>query len=318
MNEVLAQYPSAWRSSTSTTYVLITGGLEPIPQRIQDEVLATNPNVSMVMSGHYHDAYTRYDSFDEDGDGVEDRAVTQMLFDYQGLPEGGQGFLRLLQFDNEEEETRVRTYSPSLEQHYAEHPTLEPENPDFTISYETGGIVPRVKELSADAFRAEVLTGDDAAAGKVIGAESDVASSSEVTVEGTSDGGTYGWYVTATDEHGGEIRSVVREVTFVPATADTTAPELEVLADTEWIWPPNNKLVTVNTVVTATDDSGEEPTEEGKGHRGAIETVSDFRFRLRAAPKAEHTLTYEATDAAGNSSTESMTSTVGKRPKARG
>lgn len=56
----------------------------------------------------------------------------------------------------------------------------------------------------------------------------------------------------------------------------------------------------------------------GKHHRGAIEPVSDSRFRLRAAPKAEYSLTYEATDAAGNNSTESVTVTVGKPPRARG
>ena len=105
---------------------------------------------------------------------------------------------------------------------------------------------------------------------------------------------------------------------------DTTAPELEVVADTTWIWPPDNTWVTVHTAVSATDDSGAEPTvalveatvtEEGKGRRGAIEVVSDSELRLRAAPQAVYTLTYEATDAAGNSSTESVTITVGKPPK---
>ncbi|MDD9206834.1 ExeM/NucH family extracellular endonuclease [Georgenia sp. 10Sc9-8] len=108
------------------------------------------------------------------------------------------------------------------------------------------------------------------------------------------------------------------------AAPDTTAPELEVAPETTWIWPPNNTWVTVHTAVSATDDSGAEPavtlvdatvTEDGKGHRGAIEVVSDSEFRLRAAPQAVYTLTYEATDAAGNSTAESVSIMVGKPPK---
>ncbi|WP_324650316.1 lamin tail domain-containing protein [Georgenia sp. H159] len=221
MNEVLAQYPERVAIINVHEYLLTTGGLGPVPQRIQDEVVATNPNVSMVMSGHYHDAYTRYDSFDDDGDGVEDRTVTQMLFDYQGLPEGGLGFLRLLQFDNEEREIRVRTYSPSLEVYNSDHESLEPENQDFTISYETAGIVPRVKELSADAFSAEVLTGTVVGEGAALAEVAGVESGSVVTTSWVPGDGTHGWYVTASDAHGGEVRSEVWEVTFTHAPDGT-------------------------------------------------------------------------------------------------
>ncbi|PYF97860.1 Lamin Tail Domain [Georgenia satyanarayanai] len=223
MNEVLAQYPERVGIINLHEYLLTTGGLGPIPQQIQDEVVATNPNVSMVMSGHYHDAYTRYDSFDDDGDGVEDRTVTQMLFDYQGLPEGGQGFLRLLQFDNEDEEIRVRTYSPSLEVYNSDHESLELENQDFVISYETAGIVSRVKELSTDAFAAEVLTDTEIPAGseQAIAKLTDVPSGAVVTASWVPADGTHSWYVTATDAHGGEVDSEVRSLTFTQAPDDS-------------------------------------------------------------------------------------------------
>ncbi|WP_127573428.1 metallophosphoesterase [Georgenia faecalis] len=234
MNSVLAEYPERVAIINLHEYLLTTGGLGPIPQRIQDEVVATNANVSMVMSGHYHDAYTRYDSFDDDGDGVDDRTVTQMLFDYQGLPEGGLGYLRLLQFDNEDEEIRVRTYSPSLEVYNSDHETLDLEHQDFVISYETAGIVSRVKELSGDAFRAEVLTdvglGDGAGGGAaddaagVLGRVEGVASGSEVAVSWAPADGTYGWYVTATDDFGGEADSEVWEVTFARTEVPTDEP----------------------------------------------------------------------------------------------
>ncbi|MGO2933219.1 lamin tail domain-containing protein, partial [Microbacterium sp.] len=99
MNEVLAKYPDRVAIIAQHEFILTTGGLGATPQRILDEVVAPNPNVKMVFSGHYHSALTRTDQFDDDGDGTFDRNVYSMLFDYQGLPEGGQGFLRLLHFD---------------------------------------------------------------------------------------------------------------------------------------------------------------------------------------------------------------------------
>ncbi len=102
---------------------------------------------------------------------------------------------------------------------------------------------------------------------------------------------------------------------------DTTAPELEVVASPTTVWPPNNKWVTVDTVLTATDDSGEEPTvtlvgavvtDPGRNGRGEIEVLSDSRLRVRASVGAVYTVTYEATDAAGNSTTASVTITVAR------
>ncbi len=68
MNSVIEQYPERHVWINLHEYMLTTGGLGPFPQRILDEVVAPNPNVFAVGSGHYHDAYTRYDEFDDDGD----------------------------------------------------------------------------------------------------------------------------------------------------------------------------------------------------------------------------------------------------------
>ncbi|MGO0575140.1 ExeM/NucH family extracellular endonuclease [Ornithinimicrobium panacihumi] len=100
---------------------------------------------------------------------------------------------------------------------------------------------------------------------------------------------------------------------------DTTAPELEVIVDPTHVWPPNNKWVTVDTVVHATDDSGETPTVtvtsvETNG-KGDIIQESASSFRVLAVKGAVYTITYEATDAAGNTTTESVTVTVGKPAK---
>lgn len=214
MNEVLAQYPERTAILNLHEYMLTTGGLGPVPQQIQDEVVATNPNVSMVMSGHYHDAHTRVDAFDDDGDGTADREVTQMLFDYQGLPEGGQGFLRLLHFDNEGERMLVRTYSPSLEQYSSDDPTLTPEDQDFAVSYEQLGIDPQEKELGTTEFTADVLGEQEFS---LVEDVEPGTSGSTVTVDVSALGfGTHSWYALVTDPHGGVARSEVRELTLTP------------------------------------------------------------------------------------------------------
>lgn len=213
MNEVLAQYPERTAIITLHEYMLTTGGLGPIPQRIQDEVVATNPNVSMVFSGHYHDAFTRVDGFDDDGDGVDDRQVTQVLFDYQGLAEGGLGYLRLLHFDHEGQRMVARTYSPSLQDYDADDPGLAPEHQEFTVPYSQLGVEPRTKTLGTDAVSVEVLTG------RPIGERTDVESGSLVDMVWRGlQAGEFGWYVRTEDPYGAVDLSAVQEFTV-------TAPE---------------------------------------------------------------------------------------------
>ncbi|WP_084079486.1 lamin tail domain-containing protein [Demequina sp. NBRC 110057] len=214
MNEVLAQYPERVAFVQLHEFMLTTGGLGPVPQRIMDEVVATNANVRAVTSGHYHDAYTRYDSFDDDGDGVDDRTVTSMLFDYQGLPNGGEGYMRLLHFDNESETLHVRTYSDYLEDYNAEDSTLEDEHQDFTVSYDTLGIDVRTKVLATDSFRADALSDES------IASFEGVASGATVSTGWEPGEGTHSWFMVASDEHGGSTVSEVREVTVTADDGD--------------------------------------------------------------------------------------------------
>ncbi|MGI6879117.1 metallophosphoesterase [Microbacterium sp. gxy059] len=234
MNEVLAAHPERVAIINLHEFMLTTGGLGPVPQQIMDEVVATNPNVRLVFSGHYHDAFTRVDEFDDDGDGAPDRTVHSMLFDYQGLPEGGQGYLRLLQFDNRDAQMRVRTFSPSLERYNSDEPSLlgPEEDPymyqDFVVSYDALGIAPSDKRLATSAFRAEVLTTDE------IGVDERLASGSVATATWTLDEpGEYGWYVRTTDDHGGASSSAVQRFSLVEVTEEPepVTPSLVVGAD---------------------------------------------------------------------------------------
>ena len=123
MNQVLAQYPERKAILNFHEYLLASGGMGEEPQRVYDEVVAQNPNVCMVFSGHYHNAQTRVDSFDDDGDGIAERKVYQMLFDYQGLAQGGMGYIRLMHFDMANQQILFRTYSPSLDDYDAKDET---------------------------------------------------------------------------------------------------------------------------------------------------------------------------------------------------
>lgn len=219
MNEVLAQYPDRVAIIAQHEFILTTGGLGAIPQRVMDEVVAVNPNVRMVLSGHYHDAFLRDDGFDDDGDGVDDRTVFSMLFDYQGLPEGGLGFLRLLHFDNEGRQMLVRTYSPSLDVYNSDEASLlGPGGPgdyspqEFSLTYDQLRIDPGTRSLGTDAFSAEILGGTE------IASFTDVASGSILSASWPlAETGERGWYVRTSDPYGAVDFSRVSLFTVVPA-----------------------------------------------------------------------------------------------------
>ena len=113
---------------------------------------------------------------------------------------------------------------------------------------------------------------------------------------------------------------------------DDIAPDIEVSATPDILWPPNHKMVHVTTTVTATDNCDTPPTIEfvsifmnesdetitfnanyefsvydGKTS-GDIQIVDDFNFYLRCERSGKsdgrtYTITYKANDDSGNEST---------------
>ncbi len=78
-------------------------------------VVKKTPNLYMVLCGHKYGSYCFPESFDDNGDGKEDRTVYQMLFNYQAsLHDGGGGYLRLIQINEAEGMMYHLTYSPLL------------------------------------------------------------------------------------------------------------------------------------------------------------------------------------------------------------
>ncbi|MFG6444245.1 lamin tail domain-containing protein [Microbacterium sp. P07] len=291
MNEVLAQYPDRVAIIAQHEFILTTGGLGEIPQRILDEVVATNPNVKMVFSGHYHDALTREDSFDDNGDGVNDRTVYSMLFDYQGLPEGGLGYLRLLHFDNEGERMMVRTYSPSLDDYNSDDANLiapvDPEDPDnpyvhqeFELTYDELGIEPGVRTLGTDGFTAEILTPNE------IASFENVASGSILTATWSLDElGEHGWYVRTSDPYGAVDYSRVSEFTVIAAAVDPEEPGTD----------------DPGTDDPGTDDPGtDDPGTDDPGTGGPGDDGSDGTGDPTGRPSTDGDLPATGSDASAN------------------
>ena len=128
-----------------------------------------------------------------------------------------------------------------------------------------------------------------------------------------------------TDEFG-ESDMAVTELTVV----DTTPPRLEIEANPRILWPPDHRLVDVRVLPVAVDACGGATvvlvsilSDEPDGSSGAaggelprdiLEAAAggpDFEFRLRAERSGAgdgrvYTVTYAATDAAGNRTTASV------------
>ncbi|MDZ4848342.1 MAG: metallophosphoesterase [Pirellulaceae bacterium] len=85
------------------------------------KLVSQHPNFVLVISGHTCVTGRRIDT------GKHGNTVHQMVVDYQNQENGGNGFLRLLQFPPEGKTIRVVDYSPYLDQN------SEIKNTDFEI-----------------------------------------------------------------------------------------------------------------------------------------------------------------------------------------
>ncbi|MGX5769865.1 ExeM/NucH family extracellular endonuclease [Microbacterium trichothecenolyticum] len=99
-------------------------------------------------------------------------------------------------------------------------------------------------------------------------------------------------------------------------TPDTTAPTIEVTADPELVWPPNNGMRTIEFTIDAADDRGEVSVEltevSDTGARASWTQVDDDTFEVTAVFGAVYRFTWTATDAAGNTATDTAEVVVGR------
>lgn len=113
------------------------------------------------------------------------------------------------------------------------------------------------------------------------------------------------------------FRSSDHDPVIVGIDLDTVPPTIEVTATPERIFPPNGKTRTVTIEVEAADDSGSVDVElleaTATGNKKAVVTqLTATTFSVTAPVGAVYTFTYEATDAAGNTATDTATVRVGR------
>ncbi len=98
--------PTARDTECATSYEIAGNS----GQQIWDNFIRQQPNIFLVVSGHVLGVGLQTSINDAGG------KVLEMLTDYQGLPNGGDGWLRSLRFVPAENKIHVTTYSPLLDQ----------------------------------------------------------------------------------------------------------------------------------------------------------------------------------------------------------
>lgn len=107
---------------------------------LYERVVAANPNLYMVLCGHRYNSNCIPATFDDNGDGVPERTVLQMICNYQAAgTTGGEGYLRLMQVDEAAGEIRFLNYSPLRDDFvYYDTPEHQAESYSFDPAGEQG------------------------------------------------------------------------------------------------------------------------------------------------------------------------------------
>ena len=131
---------------------------------IWNDLIRNHENLQLVLCGHMHGEARRTD------DNLAGKPVHQLLADYQGRPNGGNGWLRIMRFVPLENKIYVQTYSPWLDQYEID------ADSQFTLDYTMNSFT-------------------------VIGTNTGVASGSNTSVVWADllDGTEYEWFVEVTD-----------------------------------------------------------------------------------------------------------------------
>lgn len=135
------------------------------------DALKANANLFLMLCGHVPGEGQRLDTFGG-------HSTYTLLSDYQGRSNGGDGWLRLLEFSPASNEIRVKTFSPTRNGGAGEFET--DSDSQFILSYDMGGGAPPFNLISAS---------------------NGVASGSNATVvwPGLDANKTYEWYAIVSD-----------------------------------------------------------------------------------------------------------------------
>lgn len=121
LNSVLDKYPDRVAVLCVHSYLDESGARTDGGDILFGEVVTRHPNVRLVLCGHREGVARLETPLDDNGDGVTDRTVVQLLYNYQSeRSSDGGGYLRVLTFTPSVRRLDVVTYSPLLNGYLAD------------------------------------------------------------------------------------------------------------------------------------------------------------------------------------------------------
>lgn len=226
MNQVLRSHPDHKAVIVLHEYLQNNGSRSAKGNLVYEKVVVPNPNVAMVLSGHFTGSALRTDPLDDNGDGTPDRNVYQMLNDYQGIENGGSGYLKLMHFDTETGTIYVNTYSPALD----DYNYYDPKKDEFKLAMD---LTPQLKRVATDSFELKLYSTE-----RIGTTHAESGSTAQVTWTGLQGGQSYSWYALAEDHYGGraysEIGSFRTRLTLPAPDGGQAANITDVSATLQW------------------------------------------------------------------------------------
>jgi hypothetical protein len=230
-------------------------------QYIWDDLVMPNPNVWFVLCGHVHGETRRTDM-------ANGHPVHQILADYQALPDGGQGWLRIMRFEPIENRVYVQTYSPYLNQYQTD------ADSQFSLEFPMNGF-------------------------ELLGTYTAVPSGSTVSHTWTESAidTDYQWFVAVTDPTGRTTTSPIWA--FSTDVADILPPNISELAVSE--------ITDQSAVVTwSTDEPADSWVACAGTDYGSSTLLLEHRVELGGlASSTTYSLVVSSRDASGNETTDS-------------
>lgn len=227
MNEVLQQYSDRKAILCFHTYtrVAYSSGslLDYYGELVQEQVVAKNPNVFMVLNDHYHGSSYQTIAFDDNGDGVKERTVYQICTDYQSGFEGGNEYIKLLYFDLDNNKIYINSYSPCLDDYnYYDAESAVNINQDGLSDIGVDAVVLDVEFNTTEQSILETQFSAYVCKGDVLGtanldANTGVAS---INLTGLEKNTQYTWYAVAENANTGYLKTGL--YSFTTASNDTT------------------------------------------------------------------------------------------------
>ncbi|MFK7691364.1 discoidin domain-containing protein [Paenibacillus sp. HJGM_3] len=189
-NQVLQQYKDRYAIVGTHAYIDPSGKYGVNGKDIMEKIVAPNENVFLTVSGHYHGAFYNVKR-------INGRVVYEVLSDYQGGPLGGQGYLRLLQFDAASKRMYMNTYSPYMNDYNFFEDRLEQAT--FPLNLAKGEIALATDYIGIHKIETVPIGTVQAVPGN---------STATIPIQGIGDNQD-GWYASATDASGNSAASAV-------------------------------------------------------------------------------------------------------------